>query len=119
VHISARELARFCYLMLQRGAWEGQQLVPEWWLDLSTRTSQELNPKYGFTWWVNTRNTRWPGMPADMFALSGYRYNKGYVIPSLDLVITRVGSGPANDDDPQVVAWDEQGFVRGIVEACY
>jgi hypothetical protein len=105
--------------MLQRGAWEGQQLVPEWWLDLSTRTSQELNPKYGFTWWVNTRNTRWPGMPADMFALSGYRYNKGYVIPSLDLVITRVGSGPANDDDPQVVAWDEQGFVRGIVEACY
>lgn len=119
VHISARELARFCYLMLKRGAWAGQQLVPEWWLDLSSRTSQELNPRYGYTWWVNTRNVRWPGMPTDMFALSGYRYNKGYVIPSLDLVITRVGSGPANNDDPNVVAWDEQGFVRGIVEACY
>jgi CubicO group peptidase (beta-lactamase class C family) len=118
VHISARELARFCYLMLKRGSWEGQQLVPEWWLDLATCTSQEFRPSYGYTWWVNTRDARWPGMPTDMFALSGYRYNKGYVIPSLDLVITRVGSGPANDPDPKVVTWNEQDFVRGIVEAC-
>jgi CubicO group peptidase (beta-lactamase class C family) len=119
IHISARELARFCYLILKHGCWDGHQLIPEWWLDLSTRTSQEFQPSYGYTWWVNTQNTRWPGMPADMFALSGYRYNKGYVIPSLDLVITRVGSGPAINPDPEVVSWNEQDFVRGIVEACY
>lgn len=117
-HISARELARFCYLMLKRETWDGQQLVPEWWLDRSTQPSQELNPNYGLAWWVNARDTNWPGMPRDMFSLSGYRYNRGYVIPSLDLVIARVGSGPAINPDPRVVSCDEQGFVRRIVKAC-
>jgi CubicO group peptidase (beta-lactamase class C family) len=83
LHISAREMARFGYLALHSGAWAGQQLVPAWWMELATRTSQELNPVYGYTWWVNTRNARWPGLPSDMFALEGYRANRRYIIPSL------------------------------------
>lgn len=106
VHISARELARFGYLMLSRGRWAGGQIVPEWWLDLATKSSQGLNPNYGCTWWVNTAGTKWPALPRDAFALSGYRSNKCYVIPSLDLVVARVGSGP--------VGWNEQDFIGGI-----
>jgi CubicO group peptidase (beta-lactamase class C family) len=109
IHVSGRELARFGYLMLHRGLWNGVQLVPLWWVDLSTRSSQDLNPSYGYTWWVNTSGTRWPGLPRDAFALSGYRSNRCYVIPSLDLVVARVGSGPP--------AWDENGLIGGIVDA--
>jgi CubicO group peptidase (beta-lactamase class C family) len=109
VHVSARELARFGYLALHGGVWEGQQLLPSWWMDLATKTSQDLNPSYGYTWWVNTQGIQWPGLPRDAFALMGYRSNKCYVIPSLDLVVARVGSGPSN--------WSEQGLIGGIVGA--
>ncbi len=107
VHVSARDLARFGYLMLRRGEWEGQQLVPRWWLDLATRSSQVLNPNYGYTWWVNAAGTQWPRMPRDAYGLSGYRSNRCYIVPSLDLVVVRIGSGPQK--------WEEQGLFEGIV----
>jgi CubicO group peptidase (beta-lactamase class C family) len=108
IHISARELARFGYLMLHKGNWAGEQLLPAWWVDLATRTSQELNPNYGYTWWVNTQGSQWPALPRDAFALMGYRSNKCYIIPSLDLVVARIGSGPST--------WNE-GLIDDIVAA--
>ncbi len=109
IQISARELARFGYLMLRNGLWKGKQLLPQWWIELATQTSQEMNPSYGYTWWVNTQETHWPGLPKDTFALMGYRSNKCYIIPSLDLVVARVGSGPST--------WAEQGLIGGVVAA--
>lgn len=109
IQVSARELARFGYLMLRNGVWDGRQLIPPWWLELATKISQDLNPSYGYTWWVNTRGTHWPGLPQDAFALSGYRSNRCYIIPSLDLVVARVGSGPST--------WDEGGLIGGVVGA--
>jgi CubicO group peptidase (beta-lactamase class C family) len=108
IHVSARELARFGYLALHRGHWDGRQVVPAWWMELATSSSQDLNPSYGYTWWVNAANA-WSGLPGDAFALSGYRCNRCYVVPSLDLVVARVGSGP--------VAWDDNDLIGGIVEA--
>ena len=99
VHVSARELARFGYLMLRRGNWQGQQLVPGWWLDLCTRTSQPMNPRYGFTWWVNTQGTLWPAAPRDAFSALGYNTNLCAVIPSLDLVVVRTGNGPTEQTE--------------------
>jgi hypothetical protein len=76
---------------------------------MATQPSQELNPSYGHTWWVNTTGSRWPYLPRDAFACSGYRSNRCYVVPSLDLVVARVGSGPAT--------WDEQGLIAGVAGA--
>ena len=109
VHISAREFARLGYLMLHQGAWQGRQVLPQWWVELSTQTSQELNPRYGYTWWVNTRGNNWPDLPRDMFAASGYRSNRCYIVPSLDLVVARVGSGPA--------VWNENELIGGVIGA--
>ena len=111
IHIPARELARFGYLMLSQGVWDGQQLVPRWWIDMATRSSQDLNPHYGTTWWVNAQGTRWPGLPEDAFALMGYRANYCCVIPSLDLVVARTGTGPA------VAEGHSQLLLSGIVAA--
>ena len=109
IHVSARELARFGYLALHGGTWAGRQLLPPWWQELATVTSQGLNPCYGYTWWVNTPGTTWPSLPRDAFALRGYRRNCCYVVPSLDLVVARVGSGPAS--------WDEQVLIGEVVDA--
>jgi len=109
IHVSARELARFGYLMLHHGRWGDVQLVPEIWMDEAMQPSQELNPNYGYLWWVNSRGTQWPSVPTDAFAAIGYRSNRCYVIPSLDLVVARVGSGPST--------WDESELIGRIVDA--
>jgi len=115
IYVSSRELARFGYLALHNGVWDGQQLIPAWWMDLATKASQTMNSTYGYTWWVNSEGALWPdlpmmaSLPRDAFALRGYNSNRCFVIPSLDLVVARVGSGP--------VGWNEQGFMGGIVDA--
>ena len=57
----------------------------------------------------DNRRAVWPALPRDMFALEGYRANRCYIIPSLDLVVARVGSGPAT--------WDEGGLIGSVVAA--
>jgi CubicO group peptidase (beta-lactamase class C family) len=52
LHLSSRDLARVGYLMAHRGRWEGKQLVPEWWIELATQSSQQVNSSYGYGFWV-------------------------------------------------------------------
>jgi CubicO group peptidase (beta-lactamase class C family) len=54
LRLSARDFARLEYLMAHHGAWEGRQIVPEWWIEVATRSSQNLNRNYGYTFWANT-----------------------------------------------------------------
>ena len=109
IHVSARELARFGYLFLRGGSWNGKDLIPPTWIELATKTSQEHNPNYGYGWWVNSAGTHWPYLPRDAYAAYGYRSNYCYVIPSLDLVVVRIGSGPTT--------WDERELIGAIVDA--
>ncbi len=105
--ISARDLARFGLLACRHGRWGAKQIIPRWWCDLATRSSQAHNPEYGYSWWVNTTQTRWPELPKDAFALQGHNTNNCYVVPSLDLVVVKIGSGPTR--------WNEGDFINGIV----
>jgi CubicO group peptidase (beta-lactamase class C family) len=99
IHISARELARFGYLMLRGGTWKGTPIVPPWWLEVATRQSQSANPAYGLTWWTNNQGALWEDVPHDAFAAMGYNTNLCCVIPSLDLVIVRIGEGPTQNTE--------------------
>ncbi len=94
LHLTGRDFARLGYLLLHEGAWKGKQIVPKWWIDLATKSSQSLNPSYGYTFWVNTDGKLFPGVPKDAFAFMGYATNRCYVVPSLDLVVVRLGYGP-------------------------
>lgn len=109
LHISARDLARFGYLLCCGGVWNGEQIVPADWVRQATQPSQDLNPEYGYGIWVNTHGTRWSGLPRDMFALEGHNTNRCYVIPSLDLVVARTGAGPTR--------WNEPDLITGVADA--
>ena len=109
LHISARELARFGYLLMKNGKWGDDEIIPSSWIEKATRPSQTLNPEYGFTFWVNSHGTRWPDLPKDMFSLEGYNSNRCYVIPSKGVIVVRVGSGPNQ--------WNEQVFINQIFKA--
>ncbi len=97
--LSSRELARCGYLLLRQGVWDERQIVSRDWLERATRSSQAFNPKYGYGFWVNSGGRLWPELPTDAFAMMGYRGNRCWVVPSLDLVVARTGSGPRMLDD--------------------
>jgi len=109
LRLSARDFARLGYLMAHDGAWEGKQIVPKWWIELATRSSQELNRSYGYTFWVNTDGAQWRAAQRDAFAFQGYGSNRCYVVPSLDLVVVRLGYAPP--------VWTENSILPGVVNA--
>jgi CubicO group peptidase (beta-lactamase class C family) len=52
--MTARDLARFGYLMLRGGNWNGTHIIPSSWVEASTRSySDAEGGGYGFLWWVN------------------------------------------------------------------
>lgn len=55
LNITTRDYARFAQMILQDGAWQGQQIVPAAWLAASTVPSaptEEGKIQYGYQWWI-------------------------------------------------------------------
>lgn len=85
--ISAHDLARFGYLCLRRGNWNGRQILSEDWIDLAT-TPTELRPTYGFmNWFLNTNRELIPSAPENHYYHGGAGANRVWVAPELNLVI--------------------------------
>ncbi|RAV29652.1 hypothetical protein DN748_05895 [Sinomicrobium soli] len=101
-HITARDLARFGWLMLNRGKWNGQQVVDSSWVDLITRYYSDATlygrSGYGYLWWVARDDTRAPHMPhatvpEGTYSAQGARGQRLMVIPEYNMVIVhRVNS---------------------------
>jgi CubicO group peptidase (beta-lactamase class C family) len=49
--LSGRDLAKLGLLMMQKGSWNGQVLVPAAWIEESTRVAV-LGTGHGYLWWV-------------------------------------------------------------------
>lgn len=96
---SARELAKFGYLFLRQGQWDGVQVISADYVQEATQPSQSLNPFYGYLWWLNTAGLALPDVPADAYAALGFQEKRIYVVPSLDLVAVRLGDPAGNWDD--------------------
>lgn len=118
--LNSRDMARFGLLILNKGTWNGNQLMTDQnYFSAMTNTSQNLNNSYGYLWWLNgkasfmvpTSTLVFPGMlntaaPADMISALGKGDKKIYVIPSKDLVVIRHGDdtgdallGPSSFDN--------------------
>jgi CubicO group peptidase (beta-lactamase class C family) len=84
--ISARDEARFGYLMLRQGRWGAKQLVPATWIKQAT-TRGPVGPDYGYLWWLNTEQKAWPSAPATSYAALGAGSNTIWIDPEHDIVI--------------------------------
>lgn len=84
--ICSRDHARFGYLFLRNGNWNGQQLISKNWMDTLQKPA-EANPEYGCMWWLNTDQKRIPGVPASSYYAAGFGGNYIYVDPENDLLI--------------------------------
>jgi CubicO group peptidase (beta-lactamase class C family) len=85
--INAFDMARFGYLFLRNGRWNGRQIVAEPWIALA-RTPTPANPEYGFmNWYLNTARKALPAAPASSVTFRGNGQNIVYVDWENDLVV--------------------------------
>lgn len=98
--MSCRDMARFGLLHLRGGEWNGTQVVPEQWVTDATSPSTELNPGYGYLWWLfgagDEETETAPGQPTVAPGIEGYAaIGLGgqviAVVPEHDVVVTRLG----------------------------
>jgi CubicO group peptidase (beta-lactamase class C family) len=94
LHLTVRDLARLGYLLLQSGEWAGERILPKPFFDQVARENP-VNPRYVNGFWKNHDRRLILGAPEDTYYMNGFRSNRCYIIPSLDLVISRCGTGPA------------------------
>jgi CubicO group peptidase (beta-lactamase class C family) len=96
---TCRDAARFGYLFLRHGAWGGTQVVPEDWVAESTQPSQDVNPGYGYLWWLNHAGEEGDPMvaaaPEGMYWALGAFGQVIQVDPDSDTVVVRFGEGDA------------------------
>jgi len=55
LNVTTRDYARFGQMFINGGRWNGVQIVPEDWVNISTRASAPTSPDnigYGYQWWV-------------------------------------------------------------------
>jgi len=93
---SARDWARFGLLHLWDGVWQGDRILPEGWVEfVSTPAPGDPERNYGGLFWLN-RGDQLPRAPADTYYSAGFMGQFTAVIPSLDMVVVRLGPSPGD-----------------------
>ena len=110
-HSNTRSMARFGLLAMNKGKWKDEVIINPSFFNASINTSQNINPSYGYFWWLNGKSSYLlpggqtvyngaliPNAPHDMYAAMGASDQRIYVIPSKKIVIVRMGdaSNPQN-----------------------
>lgn len=91
--MSCRDLARLGQLYLNRGRWNGRQLIAADYIAEAISPSP-LNPAYGYLWWLNGSG-RTPNAPRSMYMAAGARGQFCFVLPEVNMVISTMGFGEA------------------------
>ena len=101
----ARSMARFGLLILNKGKWDNTTILHDTaYFNQMLGSSQNINPSYGYLWWLNGKSsyrlpsTQFtfngpivPHAPADMVAALGKNDQILNIVPSKGLVLVRMG----------------------------
>ena len=105
IELSVRDMARLGQLWLNKGHWDGGQLVDAQYVQDSITPSAN-NPAYGYLWWLNS-TLQQPKVPASMYYAAGAFGQYCFVLPEQNMVIATMGfsleSGPSQDSSEM---WD-------------
>ena len=112
--ISAREWAKYGVLILNRGRWQGRQLLDSGLLNQCFQGST-TNPAYGLTFWLNKPGSTHDGLPmrpiraasSSMVMAIGAGNQVMFILPEHNLVVVRLGRL-----DDETLPENEGGFDR-------
>ncbi len=90
VEMIPRDMAKFGYLFLNNGTWDGEQIVPSAWVQTSSETLSTFDEYsgYSYQWWT------YPAEIASVYSANGYVGQNIFVIPSLDMVVVFTSRTP-------------------------
>ncbi|MBW7866352.1 MAG: serine hydrolase [Candidatus Hydrogenedens sp.] len=92
-----RDFVRFGLLYQNDGVWMGERILPEGWVAYGRTPSPGGPDHYGAHWWMPGTDDRARAaargicIPEDAFMAAGYEGQKLLVIPSMKLVLLRLG----------------------------
>lgn len=87
---TARDWAKFGLLFLNKGNWNGEQVLNESWVNYSATPTNTSNGEYGAHFWLNAGG-KYPNAPKDLYSSNGYQGQHVFIIPSKEIVIVRFG----------------------------
>jgi CubicO group peptidase (beta-lactamase class C family) len=104
LRLRARDVAKIGSLYLNGGKWNGKQVIPAGWVELSTRRQFRFRPRtgadaggefgYGYFWWYYCYPSK-AGLIEARSAV-GNGQQRIFVLPGLDMVVT-IFAGRYND----------------------
>jgi CubicO group peptidase (beta-lactamase class C family) len=107
LRLTAREMARFGFLYLNDGCWDGARVLAPGWVEAATGPEEDTpwgSGTYGYLWW----RTTFDGHQA--YFAGGWGGQHIIVVPSLDLVVVTAATPTAT-----TVATDPMNLVRRFV----
>jgi CubicO group peptidase (beta-lactamase class C family) len=119
LHVRSEDLGRLGELILRRGIWDGTQLISEDYVTQATSPSA-ANGSYGLLFWLNTGGHYvMPAVqghdegtgkiiasaPTGTIVMAGNNEQRVHVIPSLDLVVVRMGHNGSFEPDTRKSVW--------------
>lgn len=93
-----RDAAKVGQLVLEKGSWDGQEIVSPAWVERSTSPLVDVSATYGYgyQWWVLKPNP--PSREVEVRFGWGYGGQFIFVVPALELLVVTTSS---NYDSPQ------------------
>jgi CubicO group peptidase (beta-lactamase class C family) len=102
--VHTEDQARVALLALRKGRWGDAQILPDTWL-IESLMPCALNPLYGFMWWLNTGQKRFPSASSSSFFALGSGGNICWMDPVTDIVA--------------VMRWVDSAYVDTFIKSIY
>jgi CubicO group peptidase (beta-lactamase class C family) len=126
IYATPRDTAKFAYLFLNNGNWNGKKILSEEWITYSRTPSPAYTTtvnyksaeefQYTALWYSNFPipekkiSQPWPDAPIDTFAALGHWGQSIFIIPSLDLIVVRT----ADDRDK---TFSKNEYLKKIIDS--
>ncbi len=87
--LNSQDMARFGYLYLNKGMWDGEQVIPSSWIEDSVKSQIKANETqdYGYLFWIEEITDTVNNRTYSMYQAYGSGGQIIMVIPELDMVI--------------------------------
>ena len=109
-YATARDWACFGLLYLREGEGPNGRVFDSSWVDFIRQPAEGSRGVYGGHFWLNTNHNRSEAAPESMYMARGYKGQRVFIFPSMDLVIVRLGTIDHGD------AFDNE-LIRRVLEA--
>ncbi len=110
IYATALDYARFGLLYLNDGVFNGERILPEGWVQYTTKAASASNNGYGAFFWLN-KAKKFPSVPEDMYLCDGYNGQEIFILPDQQLVVVVLGYSP------QPVGMDCDRLLKDILGA--